>query len=79
MKTLLRYLFLVLILAGTVSSCDWYSDPLELVYPGTDLSGKPDQGEEDENVKLGQTLRMCCLQYGTGDGKSPEQPMRTMN
>lgn len=25
MKTLLRYLFLVLILAGTVSSCDWYS------------------------------------------------------
>lgn len=52
MKTLLRYLFLVLILAGTVSSCDWYSDPLELVYPGTDLSGKPDQGEEDENVKL---------------------------
>ena len=39
-------------MAGTVSSCDWYSDPLELVYPGTDLSGKPDQGEEDENVKL---------------------------
>lgn len=23
----------------TMGSCDWYSDPLELVYPGTDLSG----------------------------------------
>lgn len=34
-----------LICALTMCACNWYSDPLELVYPGTDLSGgKKDNG-----------------------------------
>lgn len=33
-----------LVCTMTMSACNWYSDPLELVYPGTDLSGKKDDG-----------------------------------
>lgn len=29
-----------------MGACDWYSDPLELVYPGTDLSGNKREFDE---------------------------------
>ena len=34
-----------------MGACDWYSDPLELVYPGTDLSGNKDDNKESELIK----------------------------
>lgn len=41
-----------LICCFTVCSCNWYSDPLELVYPGTDLSGgDKNKGESGETVE----------------------------
>ena len=41
-----------LICCLAVGSCNWYSDPLELVYPGTDLSGgDKNNGENGETVE----------------------------
>lgn len=41
-----------LICCFTVGGCNWYSDPLELVYPGTDLSGgDKNKGESGETVE----------------------------
>ena len=34
-----------------MGACDWHSDPLELVYPGTDLSGNKDDNKESELIK----------------------------
>ena len=52
MKTLLRYLFAVFAFGLMLPGCDWNSDPLELVYPGTDLSGNKDVNEVDEKKKM---------------------------
>ena len=34
------------------ASCDWYSHPLELVYPGTDLNGGGNNDNADRNRVL---------------------------
>lgn len=38
MRLLKNFIFIAL-MGMTMEACDWNSDPLELVYPGTDLSG----------------------------------------
>ena len=50
-KKILQYWTFIVLLAGIMTGCDWKSDPLELVYPGTDLSGTKDE-EEDVNETL---------------------------
>lgn len=50
MKLLKNFIFIALM--GTMmGACDWYSDPLELVYPGTDLSGNKEDNKESELIK----------------------------
>lgn len=50
-KKILQYWTFIVLLAGIMTGCDWKSDPLELVYPGTDLSGTKEE-EEDVNETL---------------------------
>lgn len=52
MRRILRYLLAVMSFGIIVSSCNWYSDPLELVYPGTDLSGKQEEDVDNEIEKI---------------------------
>lgn len=50
MKLLKNFIFIAL-MGMTMGACDWYSDPLELVYPGTDLSGNKEENKESELIK----------------------------
>lgn len=40
---LVRKIIFVAFMGMAIGACDWYSDPLELVYPGTDLSGNKEK------------------------------------
>lgn len=53
-----------------MGACDWYSDPLELVYPDTDLSGNKDDNKESELIKdveqvLATSADEVCLNSAT--------------
>lgn len=50
MKLLKNFIFIAL-MGMTMGACDWNSDPLELVYPGTDLSGNKEDNKESELIK----------------------------
>lgn len=50
MKLLKNFMFIAL-MGMAMGSCDWYSDPLELVYPGTDLSGNKEDNKTSELIK----------------------------
>lgn len=50
MKLLKNFIFIAL-MGMAMGACDWYSDPLELVYPGTDLSGNKEDNKETELIK----------------------------
>lgn len=50
MKLLKNFIFIAF-MGAMMGSCDWYSDPLELVYPGTDLSGNKEDNKEAELIK----------------------------
>lgn len=50
MKLLKNFIFIAL-MGMAMGACDWYSDPLELVYPGTDLSGNKEDNKESELIK----------------------------
>lgn len=50
MKLLKNFIFIAL-MGMTMGACDWYSDPLELVYPGTDLSGNKEDNKKSELIK----------------------------
>lgn len=67
-----------LLCSGAMTSCDWNSDPLELVYPGTDLSGNKnnsgstltpeEQAIEDFKNVLAQTDYAWKLSAKTAEG-----------
>lgn len=48
---LLKNFICIALMSMAMGSCDWYSDPLELVYPGTDLSGNKEDNKESELIK----------------------------
>lgn len=48
---LVRKIIFVAFMGMAIGACDWYSDPLELVYPGTDLSGNKENNKESELIK----------------------------
>ena len=48
---LLKNFICIALMSMAMGACDWYSDPLELVYPGTDLSGNKDDNKESELIK----------------------------
>ncbi len=50
MRLLKNFIFIAL-MGMTMGACDWYSDPLELVYPGTDLSGNKEENKKSELIK----------------------------
>lgn len=50
MKLLKNFIFIAF-MGAMMGACDWYSDPLELVYPGTDLSGNKEDNKEAELIK----------------------------
>lgn len=50
MKLLKNFMFIAL-MGMAMGACDWYSDPLELVYPGTDLSGNKEDNKTSELIK----------------------------
>lgn len=50
MRLLKNFIFIAL-MGVTMGACDWYSDPLELVYPGTDLNGNKEENKESELIK----------------------------
>lgn len=50
MRLLKNFVFIAL-MGVTMGACDWYSDPLELVYPGTDLNGNKEENKESELIK----------------------------
>lgn len=48
---LLKNFICIALMSMAMGACVWYSDPLELVYPGTDLSGNKDDNKESELIK----------------------------
>lgn len=60
MKTLIHYL-IILAAFFAVSSCDWYSDPLQLVYPGTDLDGTGEDSNSDKNKLINDFEDMLSI------------------
>lgn len=45
----LKYCISILLAVFALNSCDWESKPLQLVYPGTDLSGKQNNDNSEKN------------------------------
>lgn len=60
MKTI-RQCLLLLLAVFAISSCDWYSDPLQLVYPGTDLDGGEENSNSDKNKLINDFEDMLSI------------------